>query len=98
VHARDLAPLSSKISTLESYFCNRSRRSIRDRYLAESYYLVESYSIEEEENIDSEGVIAGDIVDDLVRDAVDIVEEEDVAEGVILATADLIQYPNGNCE
>jgi hypothetical protein len=56
VQARDLALLSSEISTLESHFCDRS------------------HSVEEEENVDSEGIMAGDVVDDLVGDAVDVVE------------------------
>jgi hypothetical protein len=47
---------------------------MRDHYLARDYYLVEDYSIEKEENIDLEDIIAGDVVDDLVRDIVDIVE------------------------
>jgi hypothetical protein len=89
VHTRDLASLSSEISILESYFCDkdhfcdRSRYSIEDYYLARYYYLVESYSIEEEKDVDSKGVIAGDVVDDLVEDAIDIVEKENIVEGII---------------
>jgi hypothetical protein len=89
VHARDLASLSSEISTLESHFCNkshfcdRSRYSIESRYLVEYHYLARSHSIEKKEDIDSEGIIARDVVDNLVGDVVDIVEEEDVAEGVV---------------
>jgi hypothetical protein len=87
VHARDLALLSSEISTLRGHFCDRShfydesRRSVRDYYLARGYYLAGSYSIEEKEDVDSEGVV-------------DIVARQ----GVVLATADLVRRPNGNCE
>jgi pantothenate kinase len=89
VHTRDLASLSSKISTLESYFCDRSHfydrdyYSIRDRYLARYYYLVESHSIEKKKNVDSEDIIVRDVVDNLVGDAVDIVEEKNIAEDII---------------
>jgi hypothetical protein len=56
VQAHDFTSLSSEISTLESYFCNRDHYSMRSYYLARSHYLVESYSIEEED-IDLEGII-----------------------------------------
>jgi hypothetical protein len=79
VQARDLALLSSEISTLRSYFCDRS------------------HSIEEEKDVDSEGVVVEDVVDDLVGDAVDVVEII-ARQGVVLATANLVRQPNGNCE
>jgi hypothetical protein len=56
---------------------------MRSRYLVESYYLAESYSIEKKEDVDLEGIIAGDIVDDLVGDVVDIVEEKNIVEDII---------------
>jgi hypothetical protein len=89
VYTRNLILLSSKISTLESHFydrshfCNESRYSIENYYLAGDYYLVESYSIEEEKDIDSEGIIAGDIVDNLVGDIVNIVEKKNIVEDII---------------
>jgi hypothetical protein len=56
---------------------------MRSRYLVESHYLVESYSIEKKKDVDLEDIIAGDIVDDLVRDIVDVVREENVVEDII---------------
>jgi hypothetical protein len=81
MQARDLAPLSSEISTLGGHFCDRSRRSVGGRYPAGGHYLAGGHSVEEEEDVDSEGVV-------------DVVARQ----GVVLATADLVRRPNGNCE
>jgi hypothetical protein len=53
--------------------------------------------MEEEKNIDLESIIARDVVDDLVGDAVDVVEVI-ARQGVILATANLVRRLNRNCD